>query len=195
MENKLKEEIESIKNKMGIKSTPKRVNEYGCVMLFFDFPEMDELHSHINKDDVYIDPNDDSYGLEDEPHITLLFGLHEEVTLEDVKDDIGDIVFRDCILHNASVFENEKYDVLKFDVRYVDRGGAFLSKANNNLKKFPYTSDFPDYHPHMTIGYLKPGKGKQYTQELKNKEYRITPQYGVYSQIDGTKDKFKIEVK
>ena len=188
MKRTLQEEIESIKKKMDIKS--KKQNEYGCAMLYFNFPDMEEIHHRIDKKDIYIDPNDDSYGLEDEPHVTLLFGLHKEVTLSDVQNAVKDITFENCILHNISIFENPKYDVLKFDIK----NNPSLNDANRNLKKFPFTTEYPDYHPHMTIGYLKPGKGKKYVQRLKDGEYKMVPEYGVYSEIDGTKTKFKIKL-
>lgn len=167
-----------------------RKNEYGCVMAFFKCPLMNKIHDAIDEAHVYYDPEDDSYGLEDEPHVTLLYGLHDGVTIDDVKEKLKGIEIKDCIAYNASLFENEKYDVLKFDIRYPTKGGAFLSKANNKLKELPFTSNFPDYHPHMTIGYLKPGKGKKYIKNLKDAELPIRFEYLVYSTIDGDKIKF-----
>ena len=106
----------------------KQTFDYGCVMLYFDFPKMGEIHNMINSDDVYTQEGDRTFGLEDKPH---------------------------C----------------------------------------PYTSNFPDYHPHMTIGYLKPGTGKKYTEKLKNQEYELTPIYAVYSKPNGEKEKLKIKIK
>jgi 2'-5' RNA ligase len=93
------------------------------------------------------------------------------------------------------LFQNEKYDVLKFDMEYPTKGDKFLHKCNDELKKFPFTSDFPDYHPHMTIVYLKPGKGNKYLRKFGRIEYNLTPQYGVFSQPDGTKTKIEINVR
>lgn len=169
--------------------------EYGCVMLYFNFPLINKIHDIINPEDVYNNENDPIFGLENEPHCTLLYGLHKEVTLEDVTNVINNAVFGDCKLYNASLFENEKYDVLKFDVGYPVKGGAFLHKCNKELKKFPYTSNFPDYHPHLTIAYLNPGSGKKYTELLKNQEFILTPQYVVYSQPSGDKNKIKINLR
>ena len=54
-------------------------------------------------------------------------------------------------IHDESLFENPKYDVLKFDVI-----SPLLNKINKKLtKELPYTSDFPDYHAHCTIAYIK----------------------------------------
>lgn len=166
---------------------------YGCVMLYFDFPEILKIHNAINPSHLYTE-DDDSYGIEDEPHCTLLYGLHDTVTIDDVNRMLDTIQFGDCKIYNPSLFENEKYDVLKFEVGYATRGGAFLSKANWRLKKLPYTSDFPDYKPHMTIAYLKPGFGKKYVDMLNNttSEYVLSPTHIVFSQPNGTKTNISI---
>ena len=47
----------------------------------------------------------------------------------------------------------------------------------------------------MTIGYLKPGKGQKYADELKKfDDFWVAPIYAVYSQTDGTKDKIHIKI-
>ena len=169
--------------------------EYGCVMLYFTFPEMKYLHNMIDPKDIYTEENDSSFGLEDESHTTLLFGLHDTVSLDDVKDVIKKITFGDLIAHQPSLFENKKYDVLKFDVKYSNKGDNLLHRCNKLLKNHPFTTDFPDYHPHMTIGYIKPGKGYKYVRKIGQIDYKLTPQYAVYSQPDGTKTKIEINVK
>jgi hypothetical protein len=79
---------------------------------------------------------------------------------------------------------------LKFDIK-----GDNLHETNADLQQYPFTSNFPDYHPHMTIAYLKPGTGKRYVKMLKGIEYDLLPQYAIYSKPDGEKDKIKIKVK
>jgi 2'-5' RNA ligase len=164
--------------------------DYGCVMLYFDFPKMEKIHNMIDSKDVYIQEGDRTFGLEDEPHCTLLFGLHEGVTTEDVKSVLDKHEYSPCIIHKASLFQNPDYDVLKFDVK-----GEKLHQTNKELQQYPFTSNFPDYHPHMTIGYLKPGTGEQYTKKLKDQEYELTPSYAVYSKPNGEKEKIKIKIK
>jgi hypothetical protein len=79
--------------------------------------------------------------------------------------------------------------VLKFDIK-----GDNIHETNKDLQQYPFTSNFPDYHPHMTIAYLKPGTGKRYAKMLKEFEYDLIPQYVVYSKPNGDKDKIKIKV-
>ena len=161
---------------------------HGCVMLYFDFPQMNKIHDAINPDDLYEEEGDHTFGLENEPHVTLLYGLKESVTPEQVKEILDGFKFSSCKLHNASLFENE-YDVLKFDVE-----GDSLHEANAALRELPYENDYPDYHPHSTIGYLKKGCGERYTKMLKDQEFELTPTYAVFSQPDGTKTKMNINI-
>jgi hypothetical protein len=162
--------------------------EYGCVMLYFDFPEINILHLMIDDNDVYHNSNDGGYGLETEPHTTLLFGLHPEVTDMEVKQIIGNHLFGPCRINNASLFENEEYDVLKFDV-----SGEGLHECNSDLRNLPHTTNYPDYHPHLTIGYLKPGMGNKYVDMIRDMEHTLIPQYGVYSKVDGSKNILKLK--
>jgi 2'-5' RNA ligase len=167
--------------------------EYGCAMLHFTFPEMKYLHKLVNSEDIYTEEDDSSFGLEDEPHTTLLFGLHDTVSLGDVKNVMDEFKFGNLVAYNPSLFQNKKYDVLKFDIKYPTKGDEFLHKCNEEFKKFPHTSDFPNYHPHMTIAYLKPGKGIKYIRKIGMIEYNLIPEYGVYSQPNGNKTKISLK--
>ena len=159
--------------------------EYGCSMIYFDFPKMGEIHSLINEDHIYTEDGDRTFGLEKEPHTTLLFGIHSnEVDDNQVLDaSAGSEIPHELKLHNVSMFENPLYDVLKFDVD----GGDSLHKINSKLKELPHTSDYPDYHPHTTIGYLKKGMGNKYISLLKSSEYTVNPSKIVYSKPNGEK--------
>jgi hypothetical protein len=167
----------------------KQTYDYGCAMLYFNFPEMNKIHDAINPDDVYTQEGDRSFGFETEPHCTLLYGLHDGVATEDVKKVLDKYTYTTLKAHNASLFENPDYDVLKFDIK-----GDNIHETNKDLQQYPFTSNFPDYHPHMTIAYLKPGTGKRYAKMLKEFEYDLIPQYVVYSKPNGDKDKIKIKV-
>ena len=80
-------------------------------------------------------------------------------------------------------------DVLKFEVDY-----SFLHKNNKILKKFPHTSEFPTYEPHMTIAMVRKGKGDKYTQTLPtNLQKILKPSHFVYSKANGKE--VKIDIK
>ena len=173
----------------GIIIEEKQTYDYGCAMLYFNFPEINKIQDAINPDDVYTQEGDRSFGFETEPHCTLLYGLHEEVITEDIEKVLDKYTYYTCKAHNASLFENPEYDVLKFDIK-----GDNLHETNADLQQYPFTSNFPDYHPHMTIAYLKPGTGKRYTKMLKGAKFDLAPQYAVYSKPNGDKDKINIRI-
>lgn len=158
-------------------------NEFGCMMLYVKFPQMEQIHSIIDEEDVY-EPK--THGLEKEPHITLLYGLHDE-------EVDGKNLFDDCEIEgeiwadNVSAFKNDEYDVLKFDAH-----GDCLYQSNKNLVKHPHTNNYPDYHPHMTIAYLKKGTSDKYIEKLKNKKYNLSPSELVYSDPQTNKIRKKV---
>ena len=181
-----------------IKSFTQFVNEkqatydYGCAMLYADFPKMADLHGQIDHDDVYVNPDDSTFGLETEPHVTLLYGLHDNVPTDSVKSVVDKHKFGPFVAHNASLFENEKYDVLKFDIKYPEEGNEFLHECNRGLTNFPHTTSFPNYHPHMTVAYIKRGMGQKYAEKLAGHEYYLEPSHVIYSKANGEKDRIEI---
>jgi len=168
-------------------------HKFGYIALFFTFTEMKKIHSVIDSNDIFIDDDDDdSFGLETEPHTTLLYGIHEEVSVQDVEDILNKYTYYTCEVSNPSLFESDKYDVLKFDVT-----GDNLHETNGDLKSLPHTSSYPKYHPHLTIGYVNPGKGKKYVDKLNKigqNSFWLTPQYVVFSRANGKKTKIKIRI-
>ena len=173
--------------------------EYGCAMLYFDFPaQVIKVQDAIDPSDLYQADDNGGYGVETEPHCTLLYGLHDSVTVDEVKSIISKYQFSDLKATGPSLFENEKFDVLKYDIGYPTRGGAFLHKCNKELNTLPNTQTYPDYHPHATLAYLKPGLGKKYVALFKDKglaEFTAKPKYAIYSHPDGSKTKININVK
>lgn len=164
---------------------------YGCAMVDFNFPQMSEFHESIEKEDIYTEEGDRTYGLEKDPHVTLLYGLHaDEIEDEKVKDICTSVEYGPLVLSNLSSFENEKYDVLKFDVK-----GKPLRQCNKKLTKLPHTTDYPDYHPHATVAYLKLGKAKKYIEKYKDVEFEVTPSAVVYSKPEGKKLRWPVKIE
>lgn len=164
--------------------------DYGCVMLYCDFPgQIIKLQDTINPSDLQ-DP-----GIEYEPHCTLLYGLHDGVTLDQITNVVNKFKFTDLKAYEPSLFENPEFDVFKYDVGYPTRGGAFLHYCNSLLSELPNTQTYPDYHPHMTIAYLQPGKGKQYVEYFKKhgaSEFMTKPTHIVYSEANGKKTQINL---
>jgi hypothetical protein len=163
--------------------------EYGCLMLDFLIKNWNQITDMIKKEDIYDAPG---YGIEDKPHTTALFGfIHEKTDPKDVEKVVKETLSGkkkiEVGLSEISLFENEKFDVLKFDIDSSD-----LHDLNKILRnKFEYKNDHPDYHPHMTIAYLKPGMGKKYVKKLKNPIKFLSGKF-TYSYPPNEKYKFDI---
>lgn len=172
------------------------VYEYGCVMglLKVDNWKKDIL-SLIDKDDIYEEEDTDKYGLEEDTHVTLLFGIHADVDHNKVKKFIEKYKFesKEIILDKISLFERDKneYDVVKFEL-----SDEFIFEFNKALcDEFPYTSDYPKYQPHVTIAFVKKGKGKKYKQKLEEPFIATLNEIEYsYPSEDGSENK-KINIK
>ena len=94
-----------------------------------------------------------------------LYGLHADVSdeLEQLVKGFGPVTLR---FGQTSIFPanngreqrgGSQYDVLKIDIE-----GDDIHRLNSLLQKLDHTSTFPDYHPHATLAYLKPGEAEKY---------------------------------
>lgn len=169
-----------------------RVNEnhrddlkYGVLMANFKIPNWKKITSIIDRKDVY---DASGFGIEKNPHVTLLYGFHKEVNGKEVLDRVTENLEEPISIELTaiSIFESKDYDVVKFDVKSKE-----LIKLNKICKEFPFTSDYPDYHSHMTIAYVKPGKGKKYIKKFK-RSYTIVSDELEFSTKDNKKTKTKI---
>ncbi len=165
-------------------------NKLGCVMVFLKYKksDWDKLQDVIKEEDLY-DPEDETgFGREVEPHVTILYGLHNDIEDKEIEDKINGSKTPNIAMGKVSSFTNNKFDVLKFDIESDD-----LHDLNKNFREFPYTSSFPDYHPHCTIAYLKKGKAEEYIKKIKKlDEIDVSPEKFVYSKADGSKKNFKL---
>ena len=171
---------------MVFRAKPKQY-EYGTVMLHLSFYELDGLHAAITPIHIYTPANDaGKYTLDDDPHITLLYGLHNHINENEVADSLSEFTYSTCKINNVSLFQNG-YDVLKFDV-----SGENLSESNEKLKELPHYTDYPTYQPHLTIAYLNKGFGERYVKRFANKSYSVKPKHIVYTKPNGKK--YKIDI-
>ena len=163
--------------------------EYGCVMVYLDVnkEDLNNLKSMINKDDLYLGKNDDrGYGFEDEPHVTILYGIHSDVPLKDVEAIINKIKRPEIKMQKVSSFNNTEFGVLKFDIESND-----LHNENSKFTKLPHTTSYPDYHPHATIAYIKPDYIDSYVDKFKDIEpVEVVVSKIVYSMADGNKKEY-----
>jgi len=131
---------------------------YSCLML--DCPSIysyiKDIHDVIDPADVY--DSEAGHSLEKETHITVKYGIHTcDVSEVFTKIKLIPVTYK---IKGLSLFQNDKFDVLKFDIESKD-----LHKLNKQVcDNLDTTDKFPTYSPHCTVGYLKCGTGKYYTK-------------------------------
>lgn len=169
----------------------KRKYDYGCVMvnLNLDTKQWNKIQEMVDEDDIYFGENGDGgFGRELDPHVTVLYGIHDDVPDEDIEKLIKKIDKPDAKLTKVSAFKNKLFEVLKFDVESKDLHGL-----NKMFKKLPYTTEYPEYHPHATICYLKIGTVDKYVKMMDDLEpLETTTDKVIYSKPDGSKKNYDL---
>lgn len=168
-------------------------HEYGCLMVGLDIDKdiWNEIQNIIDSDDLYIDPKDPSFGREMNPHVTILFGLHETIKDEEIEKDIKEIKKPKLTNNGVSFFTAKDYDVLKFDIV-----SSQLESENKKFKEYPYTNNFKDYKAHATIAYLKPNTIKKYLEKLEEfEDYEFVAKELIYSKANKTKKTYQFKDK
>lgn len=166
--------------------------EYDCIMFWSDITKTKwkkEFLSKIDKNDIYDPNNDGDYGLEDEPHITLLYGIHPDEVDKDLAINlIKTISPIELESKKISIFENEEFDVVKIE---IIPNNTLLQLRKILINILPNTQTFKDYNPHMTISYVKKGKGKKYIEKFKE-PIKFNFNKIVYSDSNHEKEFFKL---
>lgn len=138
----------------------------------------------IPNDKLSIDKAEGVDGIEKDPHVTVVYGLNNNINVDQVKSAVGKFKPVELKLGKTSIFENPKYDVLKVDV-----SGDSLMELN---KKIDSTLDVPgkkfnEYKPHITIAYLKKGEGAAYADNTTFEGDTITLDKLTFSTNSGEK--------
>jgi len=153
------------------------------LMVDFETPDfIKDLHNKIPEDELFTDPDDEvfNYGLEKETHTTLAACLDNDVNLDDIKKILLPLKDYGVVLTDVSMFGNKDYDVLKCNAASMN-----LYVTNKKiLDKFPSHSEFKEYHPHVTIGYLKKGCADKYTKDVLDKLVILKPVRFNFSYFD-----------
>lgn len=166
------------------------MRDYGFLMIGYEKPDMiQELQNSIPYDELYTEDDNDDYGIEDETHVTLVPCLDKHLNPDELKKELKELGKYVIMLTNISKFENEKYDVLKCDV-----GCCNLLDTNARIcSKFPTYSEYKEYHPHLTIAYLKKGMADKYLQDSIMPLILLKPQCFFWSGVD--EDEKDINIK
>ncbi len=119
--------------------------------------KMLDLGKAIPVREIYTDKDDPSYGLETRPHITVRYGLSTDNPADLRK--LSDLPPITVEMGEVSIFETDKYDVVKVDIE--SEGLRAANKKVGELVDVPGET-YKDYKPHATIAYVKKGEGKKY---------------------------------
>jgi 2'-5' RNA ligase len=144
--------------------------------------EVTGIAAKIPDEQISVDPDDPTIGREKAPHITVAYGLSKDVTEEMIREVIADQKPIEVTLGKTSIFENEKYDVLKVDVTSPE-----LSAINKRIEDdlgLPGKT-FDGYEPHITIAYLKKGEAQQYAGDASLEGKKVTLDTLTFSKTTG----------
>lgn len=161
-------------------------HSYSTVMLEFDGNVRNEISDFINS----IDEDDIAEeGKEDNPHVTVLYGLHTG-SAEEIKRFLSEEKSFEITLGKISKFRtSDEHDVLKIDIE-----SESLKDMNKKLKELPYTSKYSTYRPHATIAYVKKGACEELvgSDHFEGKSFMVTKL--VFSSKNEDKTSFSLGV-
>ncbi len=161
----------------------------GCVMIEIPIKNWNKVTDMIDRDDVYVDINDSIKGIETDPHITILYGLKDGTSLEEVIKNLHNYPPLEINIDGVDIFESDRYDVVKFTIEKTKQ----LEDMFQSLSKIPNENSFPDYSPHITISYVKKGMGKKYVKKMKKNLGKLDTL--IFSEPSGKKHEFKLSEK
>ena len=114
------------------------------------FGGLKKLQHQIPDESLYV--AEPGFGRENSPHITLLYGLHDEndfFTIRRILQQFKNIPVK---LMKISKFTADNYDVIKIDVE-SDVCHEIYSKIKEECEN---TQTYDSYHPHVTLAYVLP---------------------------------------
>lgn len=136
----------------------------GCLML--STPMMEEIVNRMHDDleRILISHGyrrDEDFEFDKYIHITIAFGINVNTDINLIKEIVRNrpSYFQ---LTELSLFENDNFDIIKFDVMSSD-----LRILNHIIKsKMEVKSSFNEYHPHLTVAYVPKGMGVELIARL-----------------------------
>lgn len=163
----------------------------GCLMITFKIPNWKKMVDKLIDDKDVYDNDEKEFGKEYNPHLTLIWGFDNTINHEMVKQYLMPTHYIKVYFYEIDAFKNDEYDVLKINCK--SRALDSMNKALAHYFPDNLEQTYPDYKPHMTISYLKPGLSKKYLKKL-SKPFTLVPEKYKYSYADGQTEYFDIDV-
>lgn len=136
--------------------------------------------------------NTEAGGRETEPHITVKYGLHGNEP-QKVRALLADQPPITVTLGKTSIFPADEKATQRggadvSDVVKVDVDSPELHALNKKIADaLPHTDTFPEYKPHATVAYVKPGLGKRFAGDASVAGRTMTLDRLTFSGQDGKK--------
>ena len=150
----------------------------GAIMIKLDMPKWHLITDEIKEEDIYKNMNIGTIieGVQTIPHVTLLYPVNKSVRFEEIKYVLDELFesMEDKVINLSTdridFFALNNYDVLT--IRVDDN--PILTKISEALKfKIRNYTKLKEFHPHITIAYLKKGTADKYCQPYVNKIDRV----------------------
>lgn len=138
-----------------VEAAESETHDYACIMARIPDVQatLEAMREFIDAEDIY---EDEDPG---EPHVTVLYGLQDS-QLDEIKKKLEKAKPFALKVKDFELFEPEEED---YDVIVLRVESPELVELHDELAKLPHESTHPDYKPHLTLAYVKKGKGKRYT--------------------------------
>jgi len=139
--------------------------DYGCLMAKIDDDtarEIIELNYSLI-DNKYVYKEGKEYGRSTNVHTTVKYGLTKSYSEKKMREMLRSVKPFRIKIDGISLFENEKFDVVKLDV-----SGKELHELHDQFSKLPNKDEYDEYHPHITLAYVKSGTGKKFIDKKKS---------------------------
>lgn len=116
----------------------------------------------------------------DVPHVTVKYGINKDVDHEQIESLCKTFRAFSVKVGEIDFFANDDCDLLHFKIESCEPAmvgmpviageqcrTSQLWLMNEALSALPHDDTWPEYNPHITIAYLKKGKGEYYKEMLK----------------------------
>ena len=125
-------------------------NKKGYVGIKLDIPNWEELCKIIKPEDIV--------SLEDDPHVTVIYGIHSFVNANDVLTNLRLLKLPNIEFGKVGFFPGAESDVVIIELESPD-----LHDLHSILKtNLSNEQTHPTYNPHVTLGYVKKGTAEKY---------------------------------